>query len=299
MDPKKIMVRSVSGIVYIAIIVGLLLCGSSGAYVLAAIFSVLATIEFDHISYHPGRKGIGIICCDIVANVSLVLIPSLIGVVAAPLWIIATLTRMTMELYAGEENPLKSLSTSLMSQVYIGVPLACMSLSAMLLNVSDLLANPSLEAFMSVFGFTTPVMPVLLMFIYLWLNDTGAFLVGSAMGRHKLFEKVSPKKTWEGFFGGFLFCAGASVLFYFFGGREFFQVDFKIGVWIGYAAVVALFATWGDLVESLIKRNLQLKDSGNIMPGHGGILDRIDSLLFVAPASLLYYLVCTYLPRVF
>lgn len=272
------------------------MCGMSGTYVLAALLAALATIEFDHISYHPDRKPIGLTCCDVVANVSLVLIPSFIAIVAAPVWIMATLTRMILELYAGEENPLKSLATSLMSQIYIGVPLACMSLSAMLLNVHDLIIHPTLDEFMQTFGVNTPVMPLVLMFIFIWLNDTGAYVVGCSIGKHKLFEKISPNKTWEGFFGGFLFCVVAAVLFYCFGGNEFFQLDMKIGVWIGYAAVVTLFATWGDLTESLIKRNLHLKDSGTIMPGHGGILDRIDSLLFVAPATLIYYLICRYLP---
>ncbi len=127
---------------------------------------------------------------------------------------------------------------------------------------------------------------LLAMFILIWLSDTGAFCVGSLMGRHKLFKRISPKKSWEGFFGGLLFCLAASAFFYFYGNGVFGYLN----LWqlLGMGAVVCVFGTWGDLVESLIKRSLGVKDSGSLLPGHGGILDRIDSLLLVTPALLLY-----------
>ena len=108
------------------------------------------------------------------------------------------------------------------------------------------------------------------------------------LGRHRLFERISPKKTWEGVIGGIAACvAGAYATHYWF--DEFFQVP-ELTIWVGLSIVVAVFATFGDLVESLIKRTVGVKDSGNILPGHGGILDRIDSLLLVAPAVLIYLL---------
>jgi phosphatidate cytidylyltransferase len=125
-------------------------------------------------------------------------------------------------------------------------------------------------------------------FMFIWLYDTGAYCVGMLLGRHRLFERISPKKSWEGVIGGIIACvAGAYVTNYWF--DEFFQVP-DINVWVGLSVVVAVFATFGDLVESLIKRTVGVKDSGNILPGHGGILDRIDSLLLVAPAVLIYLL---------
>ena len=124
--------------------------------------------------------------------------------------------------------------------------------------------------------------------MFIWLYDTGAYCVGMLLGRHRLFERISPKKSWEGVIGGIIACvAGAYVTNYWF--DEFFQVP-DINVWVGLSVVVAVFATFGDLVESLIKRTVGVKDSGNILPGHGGILDRIDSLLLVAPAVLIYLL---------
>ena len=124
------------------------------------------------------------------------------------------------------------------------------------------------------------------MFMFIWLYDTGAFCVGMLLGRHRLFERISPKKSWEGVIGGVaLAVAGAYITHYWF--DEFFQVP-DLHVWVGLSIVVAIFSTFGDLVESLIKRTVGVKDSGHIMPGHGGILDRIDSLLLVAPAVLIY-----------
>ena len=108
------------------------------------------------------------------------------------------------------------------------------------------------------------------------------------LGRHRLFERISPKKSWEGVIGGVAFCvAGAYATHHWF--NEFFQVP-DLTVWVGMSVVVAVFATFGDLVESLIKRTVGVKDSGNLLPGHGGILDRIDSLLLVAPAVFIYLL---------
>ena len=124
------------------------------------------------------------------------------------------------------------------------------------------------------------------LFIFIWLYDTGAYCVGVLLGRHRLFERISPKKSWEGVIGGVAFSVlGAFASHHWF--NEFFQVP-DLMTWVGLSVVVAVFATFGDLVESLIKRTVGVKDSGNIMPGHGGILDRIDSLLLVAPAVLIY-----------
>ena len=112
--------------------------------------------------------------------------------------------------------------------------------------------------------------------------------MGVLLGRHRWFERISPKKSWEGVFGGIVACvAGAYVTHYWL--DDLFRVP-DLATWVGLSVVVAVFSTFGDLVESLIKRTVGVKDSGHIMPGHGGILDRIDSLLLVAPAVLIYFL---------
>lgn len=126
---------------------------------------------------------------------------------------------------------------------------------------------------------------VLAIFVFIWVNDTFAFLSGITLGKHKLHERISPKKTIEGFVGGIFFTMLAGV------GFSFLYTEYNIYFWIGFALIVSLFATLGDLFESLIKRTYKVKDSGNLIPGHGGILDRIDSLLLVIPAIYVYLLI--------
>lgn len=126
---------------------------------------------------------------------------------------------------------------------------------------------------------------VLAIFVFIWVNDTFAFLTGITMGKHKLLERISPKKTIEGFVGGIFFTMLAGV------GFSFLYTEYNIFFWIGFALIVSIFATLGDLFESLIKRTYKVKDSGHLIPGHGGILDRIDSLLIVIPAIYVYLLI--------
>jgi phosphatidate cytidylyltransferase len=174
------------------------------------------------------------------------------------------LLRTIVQLYRPQQNAVHSLERSFFSLGYIALPLA-------MLNCIMSITAPRL---------------LLGVFMFIWIYDTGAYCVGMLLGRHRLFERISPKKSWEGVIGGIVFCvAGAYATHYWF--DEFFQVP-DLTTWVGLSVVVAVFSTFGDLVESLIKRTVGVKDSGNIMPGHGGILDRIDSLLLVVPAVLIY-----------
>ena len=128
-------------------------------------------------------------------------------------------------------------------------------------------------------------------FILIWTNDTFAYIVGKSIGKHKLFESISPKKTIEGFFGGFIFAIFASYFIskYYIEGSITNQY-----IWIGFAIIVSIFGTIGDLIESKFKRLANVKDSGKIMPGHGGILDRLDSVIFVSPFVFLFYQILNY-----
>lgn len=129
---------------------------------------------------------------------------------------------------------------------------------------------------------------ILSIFILIWVNDTFAFLVGKTFGKHKLFEKVSPKKTIEGFVGGFIFSIVAGIIL-----AQFLMLQSYIH-WIFIAVLASVFGTLGDLVESKFKRIANVKDSGTIMPGHGGVLDRLDSIIFVAPIVFLFYQIIYY-----
>ena len=123
-------------------------------------------------------------------------------------------------------------------------------------------------------------------FIFIWTNDTGAYCCGSLLHKRfpaKLFERVSPNKSWVGSIGGGVFCLIAAVLL-----KTAFGGNMTVPQWMGLALTVCVFGTWGDLVESLFKRQLGIKDSGNILPGHGGMLDRFDSALLAIPAATIY-----------
>lgn len=132
-------------------------------------------------------------------------------------------------------------------------------------------------------------------FILIWTNDTFAYLVGKNFGKRKLFEKISPKKTIEGFVGGMLFTVIAGILisrYYFNPSPQYASKSLLI--WAVTAVIISVFSTLGDLIESKFKRMAGVKDSGKIMPGHGGILDRLDSIIFVAPFVFLFYQILYY-----
>ncbi|KAA6352436.1 Phosphatidate cytidylyltransferase [termite gut metagenome] len=175
------------------------------------------------------------------------------------------------ELYLKRENPLLNWAYVLLSQFYTALPYA-------LLNV--LAFSPNQDN-----GVDYHPMVPLSVFVFIWLNDTGAYCVGSLLGKHRLFERISPKKSWEGSIGGGIWVLAFSFIF-----AHFFPV-FSFAKWIGLALTVAVFGTWGDLVESLLKRQLGVKDSGHILPGHGGMLDRFDSALLAIPAAVIYLFV--------
>ena len=176
---------------------------------------------------------------------------------------------MVSELYLKKENPLNNWAYAMLSQMYIALPFA-------LLNV--LAFHSDETASISQYNAILP----LSIFIFNWVNDTGAYCTGMLFGKHKLFERISPKKSWEGSIGGSVFCIISSFIL-----AHFFPF-MSTGVWIGLALTVVIFGTWGDLTESLLKRRLGIKDSGNILPGHGGMLDRFDSAILAIPAAVVY-----------
>lgn len=272
MDLKKLLIRSVSGLIYCLVIVGCIMWGETGVVILGGLLATIACIEFARISHDLTQKTLPVMLLDIAGCLCLCL-----GILGYTLivWLAIIIARFIEELYINSDRPLRDLAHSMMSQIYIGLPMGIMAGIAWLINPMIILA----------------------LFFLLWINDTGAFLVGCTIGRHKLFERISPKKTWEGFIGGFAFCIGASALFYYIGNGFFgmTRLHADIWVWLGLGAIVSIFGTWGDLIESMIKRNLHIKDSGNIIPGHGGILDRIDSLLLAVPAVAVYFYILIYL----
>lgn len=154
-----------------------------------------------------------------------------------------------------------------LSQVYAALPFA-------MLNMLSTVGAAE--------GETYNMLLPLCIFIFIWCNDTGAFCIGCTMGRHKMFERVSPKKTWEGFAGGAIVAIAAGVVL------SYISDIMNVWQWTGMAAIVVATATLGDLIESCMKREMQIKDSGNILPGHGGMLDRFDSTILATPSVIAY-----------
>ena len=175
------------------------------------------------------------------------------------------------ELFGKHPNPIANLGTIMLSQMYVVLPLS-------LINV---LAFTPFECYHSEAPYYAIALAI---YIFIWVNDTGAYLSGITLGKHKMFPRISPKKSWEGAIGGALATiVSAFVVSHFYTFMELWQ-------WVGMALVVVVAGTFGDLTESMIKRHLDIKDSGHILPGHGGFLDRLDSMLFAIPAVVAYLL---------
>jgi len=176
---------------------------------------------------------------------------------------------MIIELYRRNKNPIVNVAITLFGSVYVSMPFGLLSYLV----------------FYPPFGNHYDPSFLIGYFLLMWANDSGAYIIGSLIGKHKLFERVSPKKTWEGFIGGAFFTLLAA----------FFISKFlkEIGLihWLAIGSITFLFGTIGDLIESQLKRTVDMKDSGKILPGHGGILDRFDSILVSAPIVFVYLMI--------
>lgn len=173
-----------------------------------------------------------------------------------------------IELFRNRENPIPNIGYTILGIIYIAVPFT-------LLHELSYYKN---------FEFTSDYNYQIIIgyFFVLWANDTGAYLIGRSFGKTKLFERISPKKTWEGSIGGVIM--GLIVGYV----NSLLFPNLTFGTWMGLAAIVIVFGSLGDLVESLFKRSLGIKDSGKLLPGHGGVLDRFDGIFISAPMVYTY-----------
>lgn len=264
---KTLAIRTATGAIFVSIIVGSILWNRYSFALAFSAFSALASAEFYRLSEDLTHAPKGTKFVDILGSlllfVTLYIYASndfdISGVITVP-YIVYFLVRFIMQLYDKVERPLEGWAYSFLGQIYVALPFAMCNILY--------------------FRFSPLIM--LSLFVFIWVNDTGAYLVGCTIGKHRLFERISPKKSWEGFWGGLILAACTALV-----ASHFFDI-LNTWEWVGLALTCSIFGTWGDLCESLIKRSLGVKDSGNILPGHGGWLDRFDSLLLAAPAAILY-----------
>lgn len=257
-----------------ALIVVCVMLGNPWFAALMSVFCALAVVEFENIVMGSPRnvwewviRLLDLVVALTLCNaLYLLYTPETLLICGLGLLLCYTLLRFTLALYDNSPHAFADAAWSILTQAYIAIPLAMFNF---------VYTDNAIDSHIV----------VLAIFILIWLNDTGAYCVGSALGRHAMFPRLSPKKSWEGFVGGLVCSLGAGAAF-----AYICPENYSLMRWIGLGAVVCVFSTWGDLFESLLKRSHGIKDSGNIIPGHGGILDRIDSLLFVAVASSIYLL---------
>lgn len=255
----KFLIRAASGLVYAAVIILAIVHGGWSLWLLAMLFAAIGVCELDRMAIGFSRKTLPIFALDVVSVLSLVCIA--FCQYAIILWFVLFTIRTVVAHRYRLRNP-ETRQVPGYTQIYLGIPFAFM--------IGDPIQRMAL-----------------LVFVMLWLNDSGAYIVGSTMGRHKMCPSISPKKTWEGFIGGVLITLLGTWALWNYGKEFFYMAQYGLGVWMLLGATVCIVGTLGDLLESKIKRGYGVKDSGNWIPGHGGLLDRIDSFLLAYPAAVL------------
>lgn len=266
---KNLFIRALTGAIYVAVLVlGIL----AGAHVFAGLFAIIVALclwEFYSLvntHQHVRVSRVINVCGGVylfLATYFLIRTGSTFKVYLP--YVVYILFVFIQELYRKKENPLLNLAYSFLGQIYIALPIALLN------RIVFFPAN----------GEYTPLILIGL-FVFIWVNDTGAYLVGVNFGKHRLFERISPKKSWEGFFGGMVLSVSCSFIL------SYWCPQIPLLHWVGLGVFIVILATFGDLTESLMKRTLGVKDSGNVLPGHGGFLDRFDSMLFAIYALLFY-----------
>ena len=272
--------RAITGILFVEVLVGCILYDPWTFSALFVVISALTIREFGHlINQVEGvsiNKNITMLAGVYLYMAVMAFCTNLSGSKIFLPYLLLIMYLMISELYLKKENPVMNWAYSMLSQLYIALPFA-------MLNVLSFHTSP-----MDTSVSYNPILP-LSVFVFIWLSDTGAYCVGSLIGRHRLFERISPKKSWEGSIGGGIVAIGSSFIF-----AHYFPI-MNMAEWAGLALIVVIFGTWGDLTESLLKRQLHIKDSGAILPGHGGMLDRFDSALMAIPAAVVYLYALTWI----
>ncbi len=274
---KNLVLRTVTGILFIVAVIGSLLLSDTVPaffYMLFLLFTVVGSFELTRMAENIGLEPS--MAFAVLLSASVFSIPIFlsfgIGVLMAAMLFIPLLfvVLLVTELFRNSKSALANIAVSCVPMLWVGFPFCLVAIWLMLGEAKLALA----------------------LFVIIWLGDTLAYCAGRLFGKHKLFERISPKKTIEGFVISMVLTTAIATSFYWI---PFFQVDDFTTPWhwIAFALIVFIVGTLGDLVESMFKRNCDVKDSGKMLPGHGGVLDRFDSALLAIPVAFIYWVVVT------
>ena len=258
--------RTLSGFLFVALIVSSILLSR---FTFAPVFAMIcgwSVFEFHKISNHQPSinvnpwialiSGVILFLCSFLYASGMCFYPvySIYG-----FYIVLVLV---FELFQHKANPLNNWAYFILGQVFIALPFSLLNFILFIDKWNPLI--------------------LLAVFITIWVNDTGAYLIGVTFGKHRMFERISPKKSWEGFVGGAVAALISGYIF------SMLNQQLSLMNWLFFSEIIVISGTFGDLIESLMKRTLEVKDSGNVIPGHGGLLDRFDSMLLVSPVIFIY-----------
>ena len=280
---KNFLVRTASGAVLLGIVLAAIFSGVWGYGALLLAVTIIGVWEFYGLARAKGSEpqrymgmlmSLALLFAGFISSLHIygeTDDENVLGLGVSLLLIFAMLLVITfvIEVFRNRQTPMYNIATTIMGAVYVALPMAILTILPSGLNAI-------------IHRGEVWIPWVFLFYLFLvWGNDVFAYLVGVTMGKHRMCERLSPKKSWEGFAGG---VAGSAAV----GAIAASVLGGSYGVWIGLAIVVALSSVVGDLIESMFKRDAGVKDSGAIMPGHGGILDRFDALIISAPFALIY-----------
>ena len=276
---KNLIIRAIVGALFVIIMVG----GFYNPHTMIALFAVITGLTIweytglvnqkPHISVNRFISTVaGVYFFLAVAAIRMGITSNFIIIVP---YLLTIVYLFISELYLKQEDPVNDWAYTMLSQLYIALPFSMINVLGFELSEDGVSCHYNM------------LLP-LCVFIFLWLNDTGAYCSGSLFGKHKLFPRISPGKSWEGSIGGGILVMIVAAFIGYYTNENGQISQLSVLGWVGLGLIVVVFGTWGDLVESLFKRTLGIKDSGKIMPGHGGMLDRFDSSLMAIPASVVY-----------
>ena len=271
---KNFTQRALTAVLFVIVLVGSILWNEYSFGALFLVVSTLGILEFYQLSGKESaqpQRLVGTVINLVLFAGCFLWASGTIGGIWLPLILLPLgFISFYVELFGKSDRPFLNLAFTWLGLLYVGVPFALLNFLVFTSDGSEIVYQ-----FEILLGYQ----------MIIWANDTGAYMVGSAIGSNKLFERVSPGKTWEGTIGGLMIALLAAA-----GISQLFPI-LPIWVWVGLGLVISVTATLGDLVESRFKRSINIKDSGTLLPGHGGILDRFDAVLLSAPFVITFLMI--------